>query len=204
MDLRRSNGRGGPFVLLGMNAALIPLDPATGAAENTPGVDLGALFDSHQAELFRLALRMSADRDEARDLVQESFLRAVRSRKMPSGPEAARAWLFRVLINLCRDRRRRQIVRRRAVETGAVGPAETPDDEHAAVARQTVRRALQTLPARQRAMVVLCELEGYSRAEVALALGVREVTVRWNLSRARKRLAAFIAAGGDDTRGARS
>ncbi|HEY3567231.1 MAG TPA: RNA polymerase sigma factor, partial [Thermoanaerobaculia bacterium] len=76
---------------------------------------LAGLFDTHHQRLFRLALRLSADREEARDLVQEAFLRAARKPgTVPDGAEEA--WLVRTLVNLCRDRYRRLGVRARVHE----------------------------------------------------------------------------------------
>src|SRR5687768_12071786 len=76
---------------------------------------LAELFDSHQRRLFQLALRLCSDREEARDLVQEAFLRAARQpRAVPGGEPAGEAWLVRTLVNLCRDRYRRLAVRSRA------------------------------------------------------------------------------------------
>ncbi len=65
---------------------------------------LGELFDAHQARLYRLARRLSGDPEEARDLVQETFLRAARRRSLPARETGREAWLVRVLVNLCRDR----------------------------------------------------------------------------------------------------
>ena len=65
---------------------------------------LGALFDTHHRRLYQLARRLSATADDARDLVQETFLRAAQARRaIPSGRQDEEAWLVRVLVNLCRD-----------------------------------------------------------------------------------------------------
>lgn len=163
---------------------------------------LGALFDSHHDALYRLARRMASDAEEARDLVQEAFLRAARSAgSLPPDDDGARAWLSRVVVNLCRDRRRRLTVRRRAAETvlrppdpaegsGGGGP------ESRAVARNAVAIALAELPPKRRAVVVLHELEERTVAEIARLLGVTRVTVRWHLSAGRKQLASLLSPGG--------
>ena len=65
---------------------------------------LEALFDAHHERLYRLARRLSQDPDEARDLVQEAFLRAARRpSSVPRDTIGAESWLVRVLVNLCRD-----------------------------------------------------------------------------------------------------
>src|SRR5471032_1842569 len=75
---------------------------------------LGALFDVHHDRLYRLARRLSNQADDARDLVQETFLKAAQSiGSVPDGPSSEEAWLVRVLINICRDRWRQTKVRRR-------------------------------------------------------------------------------------------
>lgn len=153
---------------------------------------LARLFDAHHERLFRLARRLSADREEARDLVQEAFLRAARSpESVPDGDPSGEAWLVRTLVNLCRDRHRRLGVRTRVHEVlsrseGGGHP------EDAAVARATVRAALQRLSPRRRAAIVLHEIEGASAREVARLLGVTEVTVRWHLAAARRQLAGLL------------
>ena len=82
---------------------------------DTPAVDrLADLFDAHHARLYRLARRLAAERDEARDLVQETFLRAVKaSKSAPNGRSAEEAWLVRILVNTARDGWRKQTARRR-------------------------------------------------------------------------------------------
>jgi RNA polymerase sigma-70 factor (ECF subfamily) len=156
---------------------------------------LGRLFDAHHERLFRLARRLSSDREEARDLVQEAFLRAARQPwKVPEGDQPEEAWLVRTLVNLCRDRFRRLVVRSRAAsEIRRVGlEPVSQHPEEAVVARATVQSALACLSARRRAVVVLHELEGVAVREVARLLGVAEVTVRWHLLAARRDLASLL------------
>jgi RNA polymerase sigma factor (sigma-70 family) len=154
---------------------------------------LGELFDTHQARLYRQARRLSPDSEEARDLVQETFLRAARSAgRVPVSASGAEAWLVRVLVNLCRDQGRRRGVRQRSapllqpVEEGGASP------ESAAVARATVQTALARLSPRRRAVMVLHELDGQDVADVARLLGISRVTVRWHLAAARRDLREFL------------
>ncbi|HEX5043838.1 MAG TPA: sigma-70 family RNA polymerase sigma factor [Candidatus Polarisedimenticolaceae bacterium] len=141
---------------------------------------LGRLFDAHHRRLFALACRMAGDREDARDLVQETFVRAAGA---PALPGNAEAWLVQVLVHLCRDRRRRQRVRdRHAAERRGEAEAATagPDLD--------LWRAVAALPPRQRASIVLHEVEGHAVTHVAALLGVSPITVRWHLLAARRRL----------------
>jgi len=155
---------------------------------------LARLFDAHHERLFRLAHRLSADREEARDLVQEAFLRAARRPEaVPDGDQSGEAWLIRTLVNLCRDRYRRLGVRTRVHEV-LRRSEERAHPEDAAVARATVRAALGHLSPRRRAAIVLHEIEGVPVREVARLLGIAEVTVRWHLMAARRELAGLLMA----------
>ena len=145
---------------------------------------VGRLFDLHHARLYRLALRMTWGAEDARDLVQESFLRAI-ERPLPDDPAAAERWLVRVLVNLCRDRHRRRVVRRaHADEARRDEPAHGSDPGVDAA----VRDAVAELPVRQRVVVVLHEIEGHTLAEVAEILGIAAVTARWHHHAALKTL----------------
>jgi RNA polymerase sigma factor (sigma-70 family) len=153
---------------------------------------LEGLFDTHNRRLYQLARRLTRDPEEARDLVQEAFLRVARRPKaIPHDAVGAESWLVRVMINLCRDRERRLAVRRRnpldapSAECG-------PDPERSAVARATVQAALARLSPRRRAVIVLHELEELPVRQVAKTLGLAQVTVRWHLAAARKDLARML------------
>ena len=77
---------------------------AAEAASDDRTERLAALFDAHSDRLFRLARRLTPTADEARDLVQETFLRAAAARKpVPIGAANEEAWLVRVLVNIRRD-----------------------------------------------------------------------------------------------------
>lgn len=158
---------------------------------------IAELFDSHQRRLFQLALRLSSDREEARDLVQETFLRAARQpRAVPAGEPAGEAWLVRTLVNLCRDRYRRLAVRSRARQELTREGREDRHPEETHVARATVQAALERLSPRRRAVIVLHELEERPVRDVARLLGVTEVTVRWHLLAARRELTRVLSAEG--------
>src|SRR5207237_3046856 len=138
--------------------ATFPSDVACGTA---PAERLGAMFDAHHQRLFRLARRLSPGVEEARDLVQETFLRAARAeRSIPAGNEEA--WLVRVLVNIKRDEWRRNATKKRIDPEGAAYAArvESSDHETALIAKTTVWRALDKLAPRRRAIIVMYELEG--------------------------------------------
>lgn len=164
------------------------MDPA-----DNPTDRLARLFDIHHERLFRLARRLTSNAEEARDLVQEAFLRAARRPgSIPRGESPEEAWLVTTLVNLCRDRFRRLGVRDRArqhLEHERPSPARLED---AVVAKATVQAALGRLSARRRAVVTLHEIEGVPVRQIARLLGVSEVTVRWHLLAARRELAAVL------------
>jgi RNA polymerase sigma-70 factor (ECF subfamily) len=153
---------------------------------------IAELFDDHHGRLFRLARRLTSNRDDALDLVQETFLRVSRRPSaIPIGSADEEAWLVRILINLQRDRWRRSVVRERHV--AAQDSSHLIDSPEAAlVARATIWRALDVLPPRRRAVLVLHELEERSTDEIASVLGITRVTVRWHLSLARRELARAL------------
>ena len=168
-------------------AAAVP--PADAATER-----LGLLFDAHHDRLYRLARRLSRNADDARDLLQDTFLRAAaHAARLPAGTAREEAWLVRVMINLCRDRWRQAASRaRHDAAVLAASPAPATDPESAAIARLVVWRALEALPPRRRAVLIMHELEGASITAVARLLGVTAVTVRWHLSAGRRQLADTI------------
>jgi RNA polymerase sigma factor (sigma-70 family) len=158
-----------------------------------PSARLGELFDNHHQRLYRLARRLAADSDAARDVVQETFLRVARApQRVPAGRQGEEAWLVRVLVNVCRDCWRQASVRGRGIDVEVLRPAAASDPEAAAAAKSVVWRALGALPPRRRAVIVMHELEGIDVPEVARLLGVSLVTVRWHLSRGRLHLAAAV------------
>lgn len=169
--------------------------PAAGLVENRTMASgrLEQLFDAHQERLLRLARRLLSDREEARDAVQDTFLRAARhGDRLPEGEPGGEAWLVRVLVNLCRDRYRRRRVRGVIAELSGDEPAQGSPPDDLAVARSTVRAALATLPPRRRAVVVMHELEERGVEEIARLLGVARVTVRWHLAAGRRQLANLL------------
>ena len=159
---------------------------------------VGALFDLHHQRLFKLARRLSRNADDARDLVQETFLRAARSaRSIPQGAPNEEAWLVRVLINICRDRWRQSAVRTRARANGYVSVDAAFNPEPHMIAKSLVRHALDALPPRRRAILILYELEGTTIPAIAHLLGVTPVTVRWHLSMGRREMARALGRAHD-------
>ena len=170
------------------------------AADSGPVERLAALFDAHYNRLYRLARRLAPSADDALDLVQETFLRAARHPKsIPAGATKEEAWLVRVLINIRRDQWRKESVRGRYHETGSRGSRQEPggkDPEAGMIARAAVWQALDVLPPRRRAIIVMHELEELPVSNIASLLGISAITVRWHLSQGRRDLARALKTSG--------
>jgi RNA polymerase sigma-70 factor (ECF subfamily) len=180
-----------------------------------------ALFDRHRRELHVHCYRMLGSFDEAEDAVQEAFLRAWRSRDTARGE--FRAWLYRIATNASLDALgRRPENRRTAGSTGAApisevtwlqpypdalldqvpDPADEPDA--VVVARETIElaflAALQHLPPRQRAVLVLRDVVGWRAADTAELLDMSVAAANSALQRARATLREQLPARRDDWR----
>jgi len=178
---------------MALDASAVAVPAAMGGTGDDPVERIAGLFDAHHQRLFRLARRLARPPEDPADLVQETFLRVARSpQRVPRGFSNEEAWLVRVLINLCRDNWRHAAVRLRAVADGHVTPPGSSNPEPSLLAHAMVWRALDVLPARRRAILVLSELEGTPVPEIGRLLGVTPVTVRWHLMRARREMARVL------------
>ncbi len=177
--------------------------------------ELGRALDQHRADLVAYCYRMLASPFEAEDAVQETFLRAVRNIESFEGRAAIKTWLHRIATNVCLDMLRS---RQRRVRPMDLGPAREPiisnlnvptevtwlepipdrliapqpDPSDVVASRESVRlafiAALQRLPPRQRAALILCEVMQWSAAEVAELLEMTVAAVNSALQRARATL----------------
>ena len=144
-----------------------------------------------EAQVLRTAFRILGNWADAEDVAQEVFLRLHKNGLKFVNEAAAGGWLYRVTVNLCVDRTRSA---RPAQEL----PELTSRDRSAEAAvlleekKQQLMAALAMLPAKERAAVVLREIEGLSTAEVAEALGSTEVTVRSQISKAMVKLRGIL------------
>ena len=174
-------------------------------------------LDRHRRELTGYCYRMLGSAFEAEDAVQETMLRAWRAADRFEGRSTLRSWLFRIATNVCLDMLRGRGRRAMAMDLGPAGAADSyggttlaeqawispvpdatvaPGGDPAEVAewRDTVRlafvTALQQLPPRQRAVLILREVLGWQAAEVARLLDTTVASVNSALQRARATLAS--------------
>src|SRR5262245_4046479 len=158
------------------------------------------LLIQHQHRVIALAWRLLGNRDDARDAAQESFLRVFKHLNKFDPAQDFSGWLYRIVVNVCRDlaRRRRhgsQLSLEAEFEAGHLKePAGPQDTEAAAMQAQEqaiIARALATLTGKERAAIVLRDLEGLPTEEVARILGSSPTTVRSQISSARVKIRAF-------------
>jgi RNA polymerase sigma-70 factor (ECF subfamily) len=184
--------------------AAVPESPTTVRPE------LEGRLEQHRAELTGYCYRMLGSPFEAEDAVQETFIRAWRGFERFEGRAALRSWLYRIATNVCldmiagRDRRARPMdlgPAQEPIESNLhtlpeatwIQPTPGPDPAEVAESRDTIRlafmAALQHLPARQRAVLILCEVLRWKASEVAELLETSVASVNSALQRARATLA---------------
>lgn len=152
----------------------------------------GELVLRYERRLLRVILRFVTDRELARDLVQETFLRAYQRLDQFDPSRRFGPWLFRIGVNLTLDHHRKR-KRRGWWSVFSDRPSERPVDPSVADPRgqldlqQEVQAVLEHLPEQYRTVLVLRDLENFSTSEIAAILNRKEATIRWRLAEARSR-----------------
>jgi RNA polymerase sigma-70 factor, ECF subfamily len=154
------------------------------------------LFAKHQNEIYAYLLRMLRDPELAADLTQDAFVKAYRAYDALQKPENARAWLYQIAHRVALDDLRRKKIVRFVPLVGETRNT-APSAEHLVMdARLSgdLQRALERIPERQRAALLLAELHDLTGLELAAAMGVSHVAARALLTRARESLRQALAA----------
>jgi RNA polymerase sigma-70 factor, ECF subfamily len=160
----------------------------------------GELVRRHRDRLWAVALRTLGDPDEAADALQDGLINALRRAGSFRGDAAVTSWLHRIVVNACIDRVRRAASRPTVAlpddpDRVARFASPMPDPADRVAARIDVEAALATLPADQRAALVLVDMEGMPVAEVAELLGCAVGTIKSRCARARAKLVPLLAPG---------
>lgn len=158
--------------------------------------DLGELIAEHQGALYAFLLRMCGDPHQAEDLVQETFVRALRASARYKPQASVRTWLFSIAANLARDRWRRQTVRKEVALTEYITMAADSPEEAVfrRLGNRRVRLAILELPIEQRSAVVLRYLHDLSYQEIAEVLVCPIGTVRSRIHNGMTRLRQLLEA----------
>lgn len=145
-----------------------------------------ALYERHYPELLKYCMAACRDRALAEDLVQETFLKALQNPDTMEdlGPCQRRAWLFRTMKNLFRDRYRRAVLESRHLQTLDADAAYNDPG----IQQVENEQVLKTLAPEDRVLFRLRYIEGYNAAEISEMLDMPPGTIRSRLSRCRKLL----------------
>lgn len=163
--------------------------------KDTAGAFVEQLFAKHHGEIYAYLLRMLRDGELAADLTQDAFIKAYRNYDTLEKAENARAWLYQIAHRVALDELRRRKIIRFLPWTGESRGA-SPSAEHMAMELRLsgdLQRALNRIPERQRAALLLAELHDLTGLELAAALGVSHVAARALLTRARESLRQALA-----------
>ena len=143
---------------------------------------------------FGVAYRLMGHREDAEDLVQEAFLAALERIDTFQPGRGFAPWFFRILVNRGLNARKARSLRTtEEIPDSAAGGVSPEREAERMELRDGLRAALDGLPARQRTVVQLFELEGFSGPEIAGILEISEGTVRWHLHEARRALRRVLA-----------
>lgn len=163
------------------------------------------LVERHQRRAFGIAFALVRDEEDAREVVQEAFVRVYRGLQEFHGGSSFFTWLYRIVHNLSIDlvrkfsRRDLDIEGLVESETSGGAPALELDGElldriHRSELQERIRTALDELPAYHRGVIVMRELYGMSYEEMAASMGVSKGTIMSRLFHARKKLQKSLAA----------
>jgi RNA polymerase sigma-70 factor, ECF subfamily len=156
--------------------------------------ELGAfeqLMRRHERLVLVTAWRLLGNIEDAKEVAQEVFLRLYRHRGRMKPEENVAGWLYRVTVNLCRDEQRRRHATVELEDLPSAAP--DPDRQLADAERSRVlEMSLRMLSPKERAALVLRDLEGLPGSEVARLLGSSEATVRSQISSARVKVKNFV------------
>jgi len=160
------------------------------------------IFERHKSHIYTLFLRMAVDAATAEDLLQETFLRLLRHARRYRPIAKVTTWLYRIAFNLALNEARRRSVRvhlslnpetnpdtLRVIDTVASEEADPFERLSDRECERLVREVLEMLPPQQRAVLILCDMEGLSYEEAGKVLGLRPGTVGSRLCRARRTFA---------------
>lgn len=166
-----------------------------------PTEQLGELFQNYQDSLFNMIARLIGSYDEAHDVLQETFLRALQGWGHFRGQAEPRTWLYRIAVNCSYTHLKKAQGRTRSVnwELTAVPTASQAQTEQALVEEERKRliaRALHSLKPELRSVVLLRDMEELSYEEIAAILGWSLGTVASRLNRARRLLGKKLKALG--------
>jgi len=163
------------------------------AAQRGEGEAFSELVRRHQRRAYAVARAIVTNHEDAEDAVQEAFLHAYKaiSRFLPD--QAFGAWLHRIVANAALDATRRRKVRD-ADELPETVASPFRDPAEGGELRRRLKDALDMLPERQRAVIVLNDVEGYKHAEIGKMLDIPEGTARSDLHYARSHLRQILGA----------
>lgn len=167
-----------------------------------------ALVNRYEGKVYRLAMRMLRNQEDAEDALQEAFLQVYRGLQGFEGRSTFSTWLFRLATNVCLMK-----IRHRGTEPAQLLPLEEylprheegghpqiqdwPDKPEEVLlnkeSRQKMLEALERLPAEYRAVFILRDVEGLSNAEAGEALGISVAAVKSRLHRARLALRGMLS-----------
>jgi RNA polymerase sigma-70 factor (ECF subfamily) len=150
------------------------------------------LVQRYHRPLFRVAVRLLGNREEARDASQSAFLKAYQALSTREAGRPFFSWVYRILVNDCLNTLRSRRPTQPLEDTAAAVPADAVETGET---QRRVRQALLQLSADQRDVIVLRHFAEMSYEQAAMALGIPEKTVKSRLFSARQRLCDLLAAG---------
>lgn len=153
------------------------------------------LLRCYERRVLMTAWRLLGSKEDAQDAAQEVFLRLYRHLHRVDPQRPLLPWLYRMTVNVCHDLHRKRR-REAAIPVEEVDPASMTADPAGEIARAEQKRmvaaALQTLTEKERAAVVLRDIQGLATSEVAGILGSSETTVRSQICSARVKIKKFV------------
>lgn len=187
------------------SAPVDSIDGLVARARAGDGAAFGAIYERYARELYWHALRLTGSPDDADDMIQEAFARAFAALPGTTGKMNARAWLYRIVTNVCYDllrQRARAAARCLPQEAAAAIPDRDPigDPEEWVMrgeARSEVGRILDRMHDRSRALLLLRERDELSCAEIGERIGASRSAVKSGLFRARHEFQRLYDANSD-------
>lgn len=203
---------------------VVPGQAAVGEGEQNLDADLVAraqagevdafrqLVERYQQRVFILALSVMGNHEDARDVIQEAFLKAYKKLSSFRGQSSFYTWLYRIVFNLAIDEKRKRYRtlemsvgetssldasaygnEDKSVGTSLISPSSNPEHEfHRAELRQHLQQGIQSLSPDHRAVILLREVDGLSYDEISKVVGCNKGTVMSRLHHARKRLQKYL------------